>query len=157
MAPGQTVITAAVKNTTGTQAVEVVPTLSGVVTMMWTATDCSQHNAGCAGRTPWVYAASVTVTQVGSRIDGTWGRLSWMTGSVPFSGRIRADGSMDLSGARCSLDDIGRGTLFTLTDWRMQREADGVYRGRARHIQENDCNGRASSRLVTDYVVQLRP
>jgi hypothetical protein len=68
-----------------------------------------------------------------------------------------ANGSMDLSGTRSSLDDLGRGTLFTLTDWRMQRDADGVYRGGVRHIQENDCNGRASSRLVTDYVVQLRP
>jgi Bacterial Ig-like domain (group 2) len=50
VAPGQTVITASVKNTTGTLAVEVVPALSGSITITWIATDCTQHNAGCAAR-----------------------------------------------------------------------------------------------------------
>ena len=155
--PGETVITATARNATGTLAVEVVLAFSGTIPITWIAVDCAQHNAACAGPVPSLRSAVVTVTQTGGQIEATWGTLSWMTGHVPFSGRIHADGSIDLSGTRCSVDDIGRGTLFTLTDWRMQRGANGVYSGRVRLVQENDCSGRATSRLATDYIVELRP
>ena len=156
VAAGQTIVTAAVRNTTGTLALEVVPALAGTATIVWQARDCTQFNAYCVGGVPRAQSAAVTITQVGSGVEGTWGLLHWMTGSPPFSGRVHADGSMELSGSRCSLDDIGRGTLFALTDFRMQRRADGIYEGSVRHVQEGNCAG-TGYRSVTDYVVALWP
>lgn len=156
VAPGQTIVTASSRNATGTLALEVVPALAGTATIVWQARDCTQFNAYCVGGVPRAQSADVTMTQVGSAVEGTWGRLHWMAGSPPLSGRVHADGSMELSGSRCSLDDIGRGTLFALTDFRMQRRADGIYEGSVRHVQEGDCAG-TGYRRVTDYVVAMWP
>jgi Big-like domain-containing protein len=157
VAQGQTVITAATRNGTGTLTLEVVPALPGTMTIVWLSQDCTQPSAYCVSGVPKPQSAQLTVTQVGGEIGADWGRVNYMTGYPPFSGRIHADGSMDLSGSRCSLDDIGRGNLYALTNFRMQRRGDGIYEGSVRHVQEGSCNGSSSYRGVTDYIVALWP
>lgn len=157
VSPGQAVVTAAVENASATLAVEVVSPLAGDITMTWTPASCTQFHSTCLSGAPDRHTSLVTVTQIGGRIDAVWKSFDVMSGRVPFSGRIHADDTIDLSGSRCSLDDFNRGTRFSLTDWRMQRRADGVYTGRLQLVQENTCDASATSRIVTDYVIELRP
>jgi hypothetical protein len=157
VAQGQTVITATAGKAVGTLPVEVVSALPGTMTVVWAAKDCTQTHAFCNGGVPRSFSAPVTITQVGGQVSAEWGRLNYMVGYPPFSGRMHADGSMDLSGSNCILDDIGRGTMYRLTDFRLQRRADGIYEGSVRHLQEGNCTGTSSYRGVTDYNLAMWP
>ena len=157
VAPGQAVISATTMRTTGTLTVEIVPAVPGTMTLVWIQTDCTQRNAFCWGDVGTARSGPVTMRQVGSGVEGTWGPLQYIQGSPPFSGRIHADGSMELAGSRCTFDDIGRGNLYALTDFRLQRRPDGSYDGSLRHVQEFGCDGSGLFRATTDYGITLRP
>jgi hypothetical protein len=162
VAPGTAVVTAVAKTQSATLSVDVVPNVAGELMLAWIAADCSQPLAWCSGGTPRPNRGRVLVAQSGTHVEGTWGMTSdWLPGYPPFSGRIRTDGSMDLSGSRCSgPDDNNRFELYSLTSWHMTMTGAGAFSGRLTAAQEGgfgtgDCSGSPPYRGSADFKVEL--
>ena len=162
VAPGNAVVTAAAKTQSASLSVDVVPSVAGAMTAAWIALDCSQLFASCFGGPPRPYLGRVFMTQSGSRVDGTWDMArDWPRGAPPFSGRIRADGSMDLSGRHCyGPDDNDRYTLYSLSTWQMSMTSASAFSGRMTSSQEGgfgtgDCSGSPPYRGSADFKVEL--
>lgn len=118
LAEGVVTISASVKNATTSASARVVTRLAGAWNFTFLPTSCGSSNIpGCAGTRftgPTVKTDSVTFSQAGDRVSGTWN-------TIPFTGQILDDGSLLLSGTRCSVSETGTVTEFVIRDWRLQR------------------------------------
>jgi Bacterial Ig-like domain (group 2) len=162
IAEGHAVITATVKNGTAQAPVDVVANVSGDWAMTVEGTTCLDERAeGCGRYGPRAVNVALTLTQHGRTLSGEWSHVDFISGYPPLTGTIGLDGSIDLSGNHCLLDDVNFGTLYVVRDWHMDRAASGTYGGYLTWEQDGGhyfltCDGAPTSRLtevlsVTDF------
>jgi hypothetical protein len=133
IAPGSVVVTATVKSTAATRAIDVVPNVAGTWTFDYVGTACDDEiDPGCSlGKPQPERGLAITLAQQGSHLTATWTAPYWATYLSPISGRVHMDASLDLvSENPCELRDYGGvGDTYKYRDWHMAPAADGSYAG----------------------------